>query len=300
MSDVKQLRLLPAPKPLNERLGTLFFRGIPSAPGVYRMFDGAGLLLYVGQSRDLRDRLNSYRHVHPDRDSRKTVRLVHLVRRIEWEVCESPVSAVLRENELLRTLRPRFNRMNVYPKACFFVAVDRTDRQLRLTLTRDTTTPGKLFGAFRGAAWPFAALCRLLFIASQCNLSFAHFPARLLTTAPLRTQSFGLEAIVSSLVEDYLAGESASLVETLVDVCSDVEMRTPFEQNLMLADLVTVEEFFGRGPQQGRRLRQRAKVATTWVEPEVLVDFLAVKKLALSPAESSSPWFLSPPPETPS
>ncbi|MEQ2006376.1 MAG: PHP domain-containing protein [Limisphaerales bacterium] len=41
------------------------------------------LLLYVGQSADLHDRLTSYRHVHPDRDSIKTIRLVHLVRRIE-------------------------------------------------------------------------------------------------------------------------------------------------------------------------------------------------------------------------
>ena len=56
----QQLRLLPAPKPLTERFGAAFFRGSPRVPGVYRMFDEAGLLLYVGQSSDLRDRLNSY------------------------------------------------------------------------------------------------------------------------------------------------------------------------------------------------------------------------------------------------
>lgn len=275
----QQLRLLPAPKPLTERLGCEFFHGIPRAPGVYRMFDEAGFLLYVGQSSDLRDRLNSYRHVHPERDSRKTNRLVHLVRRIDWEVCDSPVSAVLRENELLRTLRPRFNRMNVYPKACFFIGVERDGGLLRLTLTRDTTLTGKLFGAFKGAAWPFASLCRLLFIASHRDVSFGHFPSRLLTTAPLRTQYFGLEESVGSLVEDYMAGESVSLVEALTDVCSEVDMRTPFEQNLMLADLVSVEEFFERGPQQVRRLRLRANVATTWVEPEALVDFVATDRL---------------------
>ena len=274
-----QLRLLPAPKPLSERLGCEFFHGIPRAPGVYRMFDEAGFLLYVGQSSDLRDRLNSYRHVHPERDSRKTNRLVHLVRRIDWEVCDSPVSAVLRENELLRTLRPRFNRMNVYPKACFFIGVERDGGLLRLTLTRDTTLTGKLFGAFKGAAWPFASLCRLLFIASHRDVSFSHFPSRLLTTAPLRTQYFGLEESVGSLVEDYMAGESVSLVEALTDVCSEVDMRTPFEQNLMLADLVSVEEFFERGPQQVRRLRLRANVATTRVEPEALVDFVATDRL---------------------
>ncbi|KAF0172906.1 MAG: excinuclease ABC subunit C [Limisphaerales bacterium] len=276
-----QLRLLPAPKPLTERHGAAFFRGIPRAPGVYRMFDEAGLLLYVGQSSDLRDRLNSYRHVHPDRDSRKTIRLVHLVRRIDREVCDSTVSAVLRENELLRTLRPRFNRMNVYPKACFFIGVERDGGLLRLALTRDTRLSGKLFGAFKGAAWPFASLCRLLFIASHRDVELGQFPSRLLTTAPLRTQGFGLEESVAVLVEDYLAGESVSLVEALTDVCSQVEMRTPFEQNLMLADLITAEEFFERGPKKVKRLKQQANLGSNWVEPETLVDFLAVDRLEI-------------------
>ena len=278
----QQLRLLPAPRPLTDRLGAAFFRGLPRAPGVYRMFDEAGLLLYVGQSRDLHDRLNSYRHVHPDRDSRKTVRLVHLARRIEWEVCDSPVSAVLRENELLRTLRPRFNRMNVYPKACFFIAVDREEGLLRLTLTRDTGAPGKLFGAFRGAAWPFAALCRLLFIAGHTNLSLGHFPSRLLTTAPLRIQGFRLEEEMAILVEGYLGGESMDLVEALTDVCSCVQMRTPFEQNLMLADLITAEEFFKRGPRKVKRLKQRTNLDSNWVEPEMLVDFLSAARLEVA------------------
>ena len=44
--------------------------------------------------------------------------------------------------------------------------------------------------------------------------------------APLRTHCFGLEESVASLVEDYLAGESVSLIQTLTDVCSQVEMLT--------------------------------------------------------------------------
>lgn len=40
----QQLRLLPAPKPRTERLGAAFFRGILSAPGVYRMLDEAEVL----------------------------------------------------------------------------------------------------------------------------------------------------------------------------------------------------------------------------------------------------------------
>lgn len=290
MSAAKQLRLLPVPKPLTERLGAAFFRGIPRAPGVYRMFDSDNRLLYVGQSANLHERLGSYRHVHPDRDSKKTVRLVHLVRRIEWEVCDTPVRAVLRENELLRTLRPPFNRMNVYPQACFFVAVEREAGLLRLTLTRDTIKGTKLFGAFKGAAWAFASLCRLLCIASHRDAEIGHFPSRLLTTASWRTQSFAVHESVALLLEDYLAGESVSLVEALTEVCSTMAMRTPFEQNLMLADLIAAEEFFERGPRKVRRLKQQARLVSDWVEPEMLVDFLATEKLV---TPSSTPQYSS-------
>lgn len=55
----QQLRLLPAPRPLTDRLGASFFRGIPRASGVYRMFDETGRLLYVGQSANLHERLGT-------------------------------------------------------------------------------------------------------------------------------------------------------------------------------------------------------------------------------------------------
>lgn len=58
-------------------------------------------------------------------------------------------------------------------------------------------------------------------------------------------------------------------------------MRTSFEQYLMLANLVTVEEFFGRGPAKVRRLRHQANWKADWVEPETLVDFLATEKLGV-------------------
>ena len=147
--SAKQLRLLPASKPLTERLGADFFRELPEKPGVYFMFDGQRKLLYVGQSQNLKDRLNSYRHVSPDRDSRKTIRLVHCVERIEFEICASPEKAIQRENELLRTLRPKFNRMNTYPKACFFIGLRFEDEGVVLALTHDTDFEGSLFGAFK-------------------------------------------------------------------------------------------------------------------------------------------------------
>jgi len=276
----QQLRLLPAPRPLNDRLGAAFFRGLPRAPGVYRMFDEAGRLLYVGQSRDLRDRLNSYRHVHPDRDSRKTVRLVHLVRRIEWEVCDSPVGAVLRENELLRTLRPRFNRMNVYPPACWFIGLRVAEGRIQLTLNHEPLTEGWAFGAFKGALNAFASLGRLLFVIGQPSVRLEQFPARLLTTAPRRSLVQPLDGGLMVQLHDYLAGESPALLETFTNACAEARLGTPFEQTLLLEDLVVAETFFHHGPERVRRLKARIPQVQPWLAPEALLDGLAAESLA--------------------
>ena len=51
--------------------------------------------------------VNSYKNAQPDRASRKVIRLVHEIRAIPWELCESADAALLRENELLRLHKPK-------------------------------------------------------------------------------------------------------------------------------------------------------------------------------------------------
>src|SRR5580692_2583248 len=105
-----QLWLFPPPKPLVERLGEEFFRALPSGPGVYYMCGEGEGVLYVGKARNLRKRLSSYRVANPERFPRRTIRLLHEVRRIELIVCASEVSARFREEELIGSLLPKFNR----------------------------------------------------------------------------------------------------------------------------------------------------------------------------------------------
>src|SRR3954464_5704812 len=104
----QQLHLFAAPRPLLERLGADFFSSVPSEPGVYVMTGADQRVLYIGQSGNLRARLGSYKNAKPDRAPRKVIRLIHQVRAITWEKCETPQAARLRENELLRLHRPRF------------------------------------------------------------------------------------------------------------------------------------------------------------------------------------------------
>ncbi|MEO6183472.1 MAG: nucleotide excision repair endonuclease, partial [Verrucomicrobiota bacterium] len=131
-----QLRLLPVSKPLAERFDAPFFRSIPKQPGVYLMRDSDDQLLYVGKSVNLRQRLSSYRYLQPEKHSRRLIRLVHAVRKISWEICETGQDAELRENLLLRTHRPKFNRMNTYPNAYFFIGLRQHHTGFALSLTR--------------------------------------------------------------------------------------------------------------------------------------------------------------------
>jgi excinuclease ABC subunit C len=81
-------------------------RAAPQAPGVYGMVDRDGELIYVGQSKSLRNRLLSYFAASAPS---KAQRILGHTRRIIWETAPNELAALLRELELIRRWRPRFN-----------------------------------------------------------------------------------------------------------------------------------------------------------------------------------------------
>ena len=112
-----QLWLFDPPKPLVERFGSEFFRSLPERPGVYLMCGESEGVLYVGKARNLRKRLAAYRVANPERMSRRTIRLLHQTRRIEWDECNSEEAARNREELLICVLAPRFNSAGkVWPR----------------------------------------------------------------------------------------------------------------------------------------------------------------------------------------
>jgi excinuclease ABC subunit C len=79
----------------------------PRLPGVYGMLNESGELIYVGKAKYLRSRLLSYFR-HKSRDA-KAGRIVRDARVVIWEPAHGEFAALLRELELIRRWRPRFN-----------------------------------------------------------------------------------------------------------------------------------------------------------------------------------------------
>src|SRR5689334_2823199 len=129
-----QLLLLPDPRPLVERLGAGFFRNAPESPGVYLMRDASEAILYIGKAKNLRKRLASYRVANPDRLRPRQLRLLRAVERIELQECPDETTALARESELLRNLRPAYNRAGTWPGPLQFVAWRLTDSALELAV----------------------------------------------------------------------------------------------------------------------------------------------------------------------
>jgi predicted GIY-YIG superfamily endonuclease len=190
-----QQRFWPDPQPLVERLGRDFFRNLPERPGVYLMRDAGEIVLYVGKAKNLRKRLGSYRVANPERMARRHLRLLRAVVQIELQECDDERAALARESELLRTLKPRFNRAGTWPGKARFLAWKSSDDAIELAITGSPQAGWNGCGPMGARALPLCALlARLLWLAMNQAGSVEQLPegwAAGRTVAPVLVRNIG-------------------------------------------------------------------------------------------------------------
>ena len=122
---------------------------LPLAPGVYLMRNARGDLLYVGKARRLRERVGSYFTAVVNA---KTAELISHVYTIETRLARSALEAALLESELIRELKPPYNRMLKSVAPAYFIKLDLSDEFPRIVVApRIGARPGVSYlGPFIG------------------------------------------------------------------------------------------------------------------------------------------------------
>ncbi len=127
-----------------------FVDSLPARPGVYRMLDEAGEILYVGKARNLKSRVGSY--FQPSNVQPKVLALVAKTARMEVTIANSDTEALLLEYNLIKKHRPRFNVVLRDDKSFPYLHVETQHEFPRLSFYRGSRKePGRYFGPYPSA-----------------------------------------------------------------------------------------------------------------------------------------------------
>ena len=155
-----------------------FLRHLTGRPGVYRMLDGAGEILYVGKAKNLKKRVASY--FRRQGNSPKTEAMVAQIRNIEITITHTEGEALLLENNLIKAHRPRYNILLRDDKSYPYIFLSE-DSFPRLGFHRGSRkAKGRYFGPYPSSASVRESLNLLqkLFPVRQCEDSFFRHRSR--------------------------------------------------------------------------------------------------------------------------
>jgi len=223
-------------------------RNLSGQPGVYKMLDAEGTVIYVGKAANLKKRVSSYfQKSHPDP---KTVALVSHIRNIETIITHTESEALLLENNLIKSLRPRYNILYRDDKSYPYIYVSLEQTFPRLSFHRGAQHgKGRYFGPYpsAGAVRETLALLQKLFPVRQCKDSFFRNRSRPCLqyqikrcTAPcvdlIGPEEYAVDVRHAIM---FLEGKSSQVVDELAGQMEQAAQSLAYEKAAVLRDQIS-------------------------------------------------------------
>jgi len=122
---------------------------IPEHPGVYRFFNKADKVIYVGKAKNLKNRLSNYFQANL---ATKTNRMVHEAVRVDWTIVSTELEALALEFSWIKQYQPKYNVQFKDDKSYPYLALSLADEYPMIFITRKDKRPGlKYFGPYTNA-----------------------------------------------------------------------------------------------------------------------------------------------------
>nr|WP_156865690.1 MULTISPECIES: excinuclease ABC subunit UvrC [Serratia] len=220
---------------------------VTSQPGVYRMYDATGTVIYVGKAKDLKKRLASY--FRQQVSSRKTETLVKNIAQIDVTVTHTETEALLLEHNYIKLYQPRYNVLLRDDKSYPLIFLS-ADTHPRLAVHRGAKhAKGEYFGPFPNsyAVRETLALLQKLFPIRQCENSVYRNRSR-----PCLQYQIGrcLGPCVAGLVSEeeyrqqvdyvrlFLSGKDQQVLHQLIERMEEASKLLNFEEAARIRDQI--------------------------------------------------------------
>ncbi|HEV2866090.1 MAG TPA: excinuclease ABC subunit UvrC, partial [Allosphingosinicella sp.] len=229
--------------------GTVAIRSVvktlPVRPGVYRMLDARGDVLYVGKARALKNRVTQYTQVA--RLTKRLQRMVSQTRSMQIVTTNSEAEALLLEAQLIKRYRPPYNVLLRDDKSFPFILLREDHDFPRVQLHRGARRfKGQYYGPFASAGSVRETLNALqkLFLLRSCTDSFFANRSRPCLLYQIRRCSApcvgridgGAYAELVRDAKDFLSGRSTKIQQKLGKLMSDASEAMDFELAAVFRD----------------------------------------------------------------
>jgi excinuclease ABC subunit C len=221
-------------------------RQIPQSPGVYRMVGAEGKVLYVGKAKDLQRRVASY---FSRSLNRRLQVMVSQIAEIEYTVTRTEGEALLLENNLIKSLQPRFNVLLRDDKSYPFIRLTVGDEFPRLAFYRGSIRGRDRFFGPYPSAWAVRETLQLLqklFPVRQCEDGFFRNRSRPCLQYQIKRCSGPCVDLVSKEHYEtdvrhtiqFLEGRTDKVVEELIDRMEQSAAALDFERAAVIRDQI--------------------------------------------------------------